>query len=144
VAGYSGTPLDRKLGIKEGSRVGLVNEPAGFSQTLAWPPGAHASSDGAAQVDLVLLFVHHEKQLRKEFPRWAAKLTEAGALWVAWPKLAARKKQSIDSDVTDDTVRAVALLNGFVDVKVCAIDETWSGLKCVLRVENRSASARRR
>ena len=142
MAGYSGTPLEKKLGIREGYRIALVNEPEGFSATVAWPNGAQTTTSSSAKnLDLVVLFVQHEDELRKEFQRWARKLSQAGSLWVAWPKLAARKKLKIDSDITEDSVRAAAFPCGFVDVKVCAIDDVWSGLKCVLRVENRGATS---
>lgn len=137
-AGYSGTPLARKLGLKEGALVGLVNPPANFQEQLDLPEGVRLVTElGRLTLDTAILFVLHEAELRAAFPRIAKRLSPSGSLWVSWPKLAARKKRGIESDMTEDAVRAVAFPNGFVDIKVCAIDEVWSALRCVLRRENR-------
>jgi len=137
-AGYSGTPLARKLGIKEGHRVAVLHAPPDFVDGLALPPGARVLGRlGRGPLDLVVLFVRMRGELEDSFGAVAQHLTPEGSLWVAWPKTAARKRLGIASDMTEDTVRAVAFPHGFVDVKVCAIDEVWSGLRCVLRVENR-------
>lgn len=138
-AGYSGTPLPQKLGIKEGHHVVLLAAPTGFAATLApLPPvhlstalGARDSSDG--DVDVLLFFCRARRELESSIARLHAALAPAGGLWIAWPKKAAK----LATDMTEDVVRAVALPRGLVDNKVCAIDETWSGLRLVLRKELR-------
>lgn len=138
LAGYSGTPLARKLGIKEGHRLAILNAPDDFLTQLDLPMGVQTTDSlGRVTLDMVLLFVRLRRELEAGFPRAAKRLTPEGALWVVWPKLTARKRLGIVSDITEDTVREVAFPNGFVDVKVCAVDEVWSGLRCVLRLENR-------
>ena len=133
-AGYSGTPLAAKLGIKAGARVALVRAPADFEEALQpLPPGVRLSRRLATDLDLVLVFVTARRQLERDWDRLTAALTPAGMLWVAWPKKAAR----LPTDMTDNVVREVALPRGWVDTKVCAIDEVWSGLRCVWRVANR-------
>lgn len=137
-AGYSGTPLARKLGLKEESLVALIDAPAAFAASLDLPPGARVvTAVGRQTLDVIVLFVHHRRELERAFPKLSERLAPTGAIWVAWPKLAARKKLGIDSDVTEDVIRAVVLPTGFVDVKVCAIDDVWSGLRCVLRRDRR-------
>lgn len=134
-AGYSGTPLPKKLGLKSGQRLAFVNEPAGFRdslQGLTGELGELAAPDD--RVDLALLFTREEAELRREFPALAARLHPAGMLWVAWPKRASK----VATDLTGDRVRAVGLEAGLVDVKVCAIDEVWSGLKFVFRLADRA------
>jgi hypothetical protein len=135
-AGYSGTPLARKLGIKEGHRVALLHAPRGFRALLEGLPSAVGLVDdprGKGPYDVVVLFVPDQASLRKGLAR-AAKLTDTdGALWVSWPK----KSSPLFKDLTEDGIRAVALPTGLVDVKVCAVDQDWSGLKLVLRLEKR-------
>jgi hypothetical protein len=139
--GYSGRPLAAKLGIKEGSRVALVGAPSGFESLLApLPPSVRMSrrlgNDGAH--DLVLAFVKERAALERAWDRLTASLTPSGMLWVAWPKRASK----VPTDVTEDVVRAVCLPRGWVDTKVCAVDEVWSGLRLVLRLANRPAARR--
>ena len=133
-AGYSGTPLIKKLGIKDGSRVAFVNAPSDFRQTLGPMPAkakvANQTQDG---LDLVLLFVKRETELAKSFATLAAKLQPAGMLWVAWPK----KSSGVATDLTFTNVQSMGLAAGLVDTKICAIDETWSGLKFVFRLKDR-------
>ncbi|MEA2902091.1 MAG: hypothetical protein QOH36_1978 [Actinomycetota bacterium] len=140
-AGYSGTPLPRKLGIKEGFRVALVGTPAGFGPELdPLPAGVHLVRrlGASAPVDLALLFVTSRHDLADRFLPLAAHLPPAGALWVAWPKKSSvPKKSGIVTDLTEDVLREVCLPLGWVDTKVCAVTEVWSGLKFVLRKENR-------
>jgi hypothetical protein len=144
-AGYSGTPLARKLGIKEGHLLGLVNAPPGFAEGLDLPGGVRVVTElGRLTLDVVVLFVLQQAELRAAFPKMARRLCPDGSLWVSWPKITARKKLGLDSDMTEDAVRAVAFPNGFVDIKVCAVDEVWSGLRCVLRRENRPPSPSKR
>jgi hypothetical protein len=133
-AGYSGTPLVRKLGFKPGMRAHYVNAPAGFAALLGeLPDGARALARPADGLDLVVLFVRERRELQRRLPALQRRLDAAGMLWVAWPKRASK----VATDMTEDVVRDVALPRGLVDVKVCAIDETWSGLKLVLRRELR-------
>lgn len=123
-AGYSGTPLPKKLEIKENTRVALVGAPADFATALGvLPPGARLKRGLAAPRDLTIWFVTSRKQLEGDFRRVAPGRGE-GSLWVAWPK----KASGVKTDVTENVLRDVILPQGLVDRKVCAIDDTWSGL----------------
>lgn len=133
MAGYSGTPLAQKLGIKEGHRVVLLDAPRGFSATLEPLPPVALSTALRGQADVVVLFVTRRADLARRVPEVMRKLEPAGGLWVAWPK----KASKVPTDITEDTIRDVALPLGLVDNKVCAVDETWSGLRLVLRKERR-------
>jgi hypothetical protein len=137
MAGYSGTPLVKKLGFKEGFRTALVNPPKGFQKELAPVPNNVSISVGTLTkpLDLIILFADSQKLLKTEFPRLARKLTENGMLWIAWPK----KASGISTDLSDSSVRDIGLAAGLVDVKVCAINDVWSGLKFVYRLEDRSS-----
>jgi hypothetical protein len=128
VAGYSGTPLPRKLGIKEGARVRLAGAPAGFASTL----GVEARPRGEA--DVIVLFSRSSGELSRRFPPLRKALHPAGGLWVAWPK----KASGVSTDLTEGVVRVYGLSQGLVDNKVCAIDETWSGLRFVVRLSDRA------
>jgi hypothetical protein len=133
-AGYSGASLVRKLGFKPGMRAHYARAPAGFEALLGeLPDGTRVLARPAARLDLVVLFVRERRELERRLPVLQRRLDTAGMLWVAWPKRAAK----VATDMTEDVVREVALPRGLVDVKVCAIDETWSGLKLVLRRELR-------
>jgi len=133
-AGYSGTPLPKKLGFKEGMRAALAGTPRGFRKQLEpLPPGVVFNEYGKDPVDLVILFVPDSETLLDEFEPWAKRLTPAGMLWVAWPK----KTSGVATDLSENGVRDIGLAAGLVDVKVCAIDSTWSGLKFVRRVKDR-------
>jgi hypothetical protein len=136
-AGYSGTPLPKKLGIKPGHRIRLIGTPEGFGDTLGELSQSvdivAADDDDAAPLDLILFFTDSEEVLRARFDALAASLTPAGMLWIAWPK----KASKVPTDLTEDVVRRVALERGMVDVKVCAIDAIWSGLKLVYRLVDR-------
>ena len=135
-AGYSGTPLPKKLGIKPGHRAAVVHAPPDFARTLGELPDGVVVLDaigGAAGLDLVLFFTTSADELRARYRSLSEAIGPAGMLWVAWPK----KASGVRTDLTEDVVRAVALENGMVDVKVCAIDETWSGLKLVYRLKDR-------
>jgi hypothetical protein len=132
--GYSGTPLPRKLGIKPGHLVALVNAPAGFAQSLGDLPGVELTEDLAAiACDVIVYFVTWQADLAAELGRLRQRMAPACGLWVAWPKRAAK----VPTDMSDHAVRDVALPTGLVDNKVCAIDETWSGLRLVIRRELR-------
>ena len=125
-AGYSGTPLPRKLGIKDGHRVAVVAAPDGFVLDAELVPLG-------AEMDVILLFVLEQRELERCFSELAALLTPSGGLWIAWPKQAS----GVETDLRDGLVRRIGLAHGLVDNKVCAIDETWSGLRFVRRHADR-------
>jgi hypothetical protein len=130
-AGYSGTPLPRKLGIRSGSRVLLVAAPPGF--TLAAPGAIVHVRKGCDPYDVIVVFCPDRAALRSRFADLATALTSAGALWVCWPKRAS----GVPTDLTENAVRDHGLAVGLVDVKVAAIDAMWSGLKFVRRLADR-------
>lgn len=132
-AGYSGTPLPRKLGIVPGSRVLLVGAPPEFGLGPLPDVDVHRRA-GRSPYDVVLVFAPDRRALAARFDRARRRLTTAGGLWVAWPK----KASGVPTDITEDTVREIALPTGLVDVKVCAVDETWSGLRLCWRKELRA------
>jgi hypothetical protein len=131
LAGYSGTPLAKKLGIKPGARVFVTGAPAEYRQWLApLPPEVtFVSRATPGRCDIVHLFADSLAKLDRELPKAREIMTIDGALWVSWPK----KSSKVPTDVTEDGVRARALLTDLVDVKVCAVTEVWSGLKLVVR-----------
>jgi hypothetical protein len=136
MAGYSATPLARKLGIKSGHVIALLDAPSGFEKLLApLPDGAEtrASLAGGGPFDVAICFTTLRKQLEQWVTEVRPVLAPAGGLWVAWPK----KASGMPTEVGEHTVREVALPTGLVDNKVCAIDETWSGLRLVIRRELR-------
>lgn len=136
MAGYSSTPLPEKLGIKENSRIAFVNAPDGFEDYLGPLPGdAEIVKRLTKPLDLVLFFVTTERALAKNFAKLAAKLTTNGMIWIAWPK----KSSGVATDLSFERVQRIGLDAGLVDVKICAIDETWSGLKFVYRLRDRKA-----
>ena len=141
-AGYSGKPLVAKLGIKEGQRVAILSAPDPVPDGLARMPSgvSLATRLGGPPFDQILLFTTRRSDLEKRFAQAARALEPAGAIWVSWPK----KASGVATDITEDTVREVALPAGFVDNKVCAVDQTWSGLRCVLRLENRPKRPKQR
>ena len=134
MAGYSSTPLTKKLGIKEGSRIGLVNAPKDFESELGeLPDGATFVKRMTNSLDIILFFVLKERELAQNFSRLAQKLVANGMLWIAWPK----KSSGVATDLSFERVQRIGLDAGLVDVKICAVDETWSGLKFVYRVKDR-------
>ncbi len=141
MAGYSGTPLAKKLGIKGGHRLLLAFAPTGFTETLGeLPPGVSVSQgtrgtavSGTAGVDVLILFASSRAVLEKSFEKAIRRVYPAGSVWVAWPK----KSSGVVTDMNEHVARDVGLPLGVVDNKVCAIDETWSGLRFVWRLENR-------
>ncbi len=136
MVGYSGTPLHRKLGIKEEARVALLGAPDGFDEELGpLPPGVKVLRRLAPELDVVVLFVTERRELERRFHQVAAAIKPAGGFWVAWPKRASR----VPTDLTEDVLREVGLPQGLVDNKVCAVTEVWSGLRFVWRKENRPA-----
>jgi hypothetical protein len=138
MAGYSGTPLPQKLGIKPSYRVAFVHAPKDFTDGLgSLPLGVDVVDkvEGNAPLNVIVFFVRKRSELEQGFRRMAGRLDPNGGLWVAWPK----RSSGVVTDVNENTVRDIALAVGLVDNKVCAIDETWSGLRCVVRLKDRPA-----
>lgn len=138
MAGYSGTPLPKKLGIKEGHRVAVIRPPDRFEKTLGDLPENTALQVGLGSangrpLDVIIVFVTRRSELERQLASMRRRMAQAGSLWVAWPK----KASGVATDMTENVVREVTLPTGLVDNKVCAIDETWSGLRLVIRLENR-------
>ena len=128
MAGYSGTPLPKKLGIKPGQRVALLRAPDGFDATLGeLPEDVALRRTARGPLDVIVSFTDSERDLRRRFAALARALDPAGGLWIAWPKRAS----GVPTDLDGNVVREVGLAAGLVDNKVCAIDETWSGLRFV-------------
>lgn len=133
-SGYSGTPLVRKLGIAQGDRVGVVGDPGHLAGLLdPLPRGARLVRNPRAPCPVLVAFAPTTKRFRTVFPRLLRRLPADGALWIAWPK----KSSPLHVDLTEDAIRAAALQIGLVDNKVCALDSDWSGLRLVVRRENR-------
>jgi hypothetical protein len=134
MAGYSGTPLAQKLGIKPGLAVVTINAPAKYRQLLGTIPDDVTFSDRLKTgSNFVHLFTSRRSELQKKMSILRDKISDNGTVWVSWPK----KSSGISTDVTEDVIREIVLPLGFVDIKVCAVDETWSGLKLMIRRENR-------
>jgi hypothetical protein len=133
-AGYSGTPLAQKLGIKPGARVFAASAPVDYRTLVApLPGGAKLARQLDRTIDVVHVFATRKSALLKFLRRATKKMRANAAIWVSWPKKAA----NVSTDISEDTIRAVALPLGLVDIKVCAVDEVWSGLKLVVRKELR-------
>jgi hypothetical protein len=133
-AGYSGTPLAKKLGMKEGARVAFLQAPPEFDETVApLPEGVDVAGEAGPGLDVVVFFTEARGELEERIEDLKAAIAPAGGLWVGWPK----RSSGVETDMTEDVVREVALPLGLVDNKVCAIDETWSGLRLVIRVTER-------
>ncbi|MAL17993.1 MAG: DUF3052 domain-containing protein [Balneola sp.] len=135
MAGYSGTPLLKKLGIKPGHSVLIVNEPDHFLELLGdFPDGAElVGTKHPDLIDFIQVFCHNEEELHNAFPPLKSRLAKNGTLWVSWIK----KSSKMNTDITGNEVRSLGLQIGLVDVKVCAVDEDWSGLKFMYRKEDR-------
>lgn len=134
MAGYSGTPLAKKLGFKEGYRVRTDNAPAHYLSLVAPRPRNVTISNGITRnINIWHLFTKSAAELKKELPRMMRAIHPGGMIWVSWPK----KSSGVASDMTEDTIRAAALPLGLVDIKVCAVDDIWSGLKLIVRKERR-------
>jgi hypothetical protein len=132
--GYSGTPLSKKLGIKDGFHVSLIDAPPDVcSELKSALARCQIVSNGKAPHDFAMLFTKSTSHLAKEFPRIARKLAPAGMLWASWPK----KSSGVATDLDESIVREIGLAAGLVDVKVCAVTEVWSGLKFVRRLKDR-------
>ncbi len=136
MAGYSGTPLPQKLGIKPGLMVVTINAPANYRRLLGQIPDSVTFSERLKSgSSFVHLFTSRRSEMQKKMSILRDKISDNGAIWVSWPK----KSSGISTDVTEDVIREIALPLGFVDIKVCAVDETWSGLKLMIRRENRKS-----
>jgi len=134
MAGYSGTPLAKKLGVKDNFRLMFINAPEGFQKELGQLPiGVEITTRSNKPFNLIVLFAKSERTLKKDFPKVAGKIARDGMIWVAWPK----KSSGVSSDLSFDTVQTVGLSAGLVDVKICAVNEIWSGLKFVYRLKDR-------
>lgn len=130
-AGYSGTPLHRKLGIAPGSRLALLGAPAELELEL--PDGVSVATRAGARRDVIVLFATRRAELERRLPAARRALEPAGGLWVAWPK----RSSGVPTDLDENLLREIVLPTGMVDNKVCAIDDVWSGLRFVVRLENR-------
>ena len=135
---YSGTPLSKKLGIKEGSRVMSLGAPRSFPKLLGKLPRGAKLSNWAEEADVIVLFAQKGSELRKWFSNARKSLDPAGRLWVAYPK----KASKLESDLTFESVQNLGLQAGLVDNKSCAIDEDWSGVQFVYRLKDRPASTK--
>jgi hypothetical protein len=133
-AGYSGTPLVKKLGIKPGYRIAILNVPNDYANTLGeLPPDVTHADLSAGMLNFIHFFTTSRAELEAEFLTLKAALSYSGILWISWPKRASK----VPTDLNEDIIRQIALDNGLVDVKVAAVDETWSALKLVYRVKDR-------
>lgn len=138
MAGYSGTPLVKKIGIRPGHRLALVDAPIGFKKELLDLPAdvKFVSADGkgkAAPLDVVVFFMQSRASLEKHLPKLRSRIAQAGMIWAAWPK----RTSGVETDLNENIVRDSGLAMGLVDIKVCAINEVWSGLKFVIPVKDR-------
>jgi hypothetical protein len=137
MAGYSGTPLAQKLGIKPAMTVIAIGAPVNYRKLLSKAANNIKLSDRVNDNSAFIhFFTTRRSESEKQLVRLRRKIADTGTLWVSWPK----KSAGVATDVTEDVIRAVALPLGFVDVKVCAVDETWSGLKLMVRRENRRST----
>ena len=136
-SGYSRTPLEKKLGIKEGFKIRLVNQPDYYFELFTdMPANIILLTDKKTKKNLIHYFTMKANDLHKDIVALRNEIESNGAIWISWPK----KASKIVTDINEDTVRNLALANGLVDVKVCAVDEIWSGLKLVIPVKDRVAS----
>jgi hypothetical protein len=139
MAGYSGTPLASKLGVKPGMVLQAVHAPKNYCDLLApLPDGASVVTRAGARADIIHHFALRKSELETALRSYRRKLDAATPVWVSWPK----KSAKVPTDITEDTIREVALPLGYVDIKVCAVSETWSGLKLVVRRELRGGESR--
>jgi len=130
--GYSGTPLAKKLGIKEGFKISLFNQPEYYFELFTnFPTDVKVMNN--SKVDFIHYFVKEGKQLQKDINKLKKQIEQNGMIWISWPK----KSSKVETDITEDVIRDIALKNGLVDIKVCAVDETWSALKLVIPVKDR-------
>ena len=133
-AGYSGTPLEKKLGIKSGFKIKIVNPPPDYYSFFTnLPPDIEAVNDDLTKKDFIHLFAGNLTELKNNISQLKNELKQNGMLWISWPKKAAKIKTDLDGNI----VRETGLENGLVDIKICAVSETWSGLKFVIPLKNR-------
>jgi Protein of unknown function (DUF3052) len=136
-SGYSGTPLVKKLGIMEGFKIRIVNQPAYYFDLFTeMPENISILSDKKIKKNLIHYFTKQAKDLHQDIAFLKNEIEQDGMIWISWPK----KASKLATDITEDFIRNLALANGLVDIKVCAVDETWSGLKLVIPVKDRKAS----
>jgi len=133
LAGYSGTPIAKKLGIREGARLALLSAPDGFADTLELPNGVDVTRAARGRLDVIVFFVTRRNELTRRFASLARALEPDGGLWIAWPKRAS----GVTTDLSENPIRDIGVANGLVDNKVAAIDDTWSGLRFVYRLVDR-------
>jgi hypothetical protein len=132
--GYSGTPLEKKLGIKKDFKIRIVNQPAYYFELFTdVPENIAILTDKKIKKNLIHYFTKSAKDLHKDIVSMRNEIEPDGMIWISWPKIASKVK----TDITEDIIRDLALVNGLVDIKVCAVDEIWSGLKLVIPVKNR-------
>ena len=132
--GYSGTPLEKKLGIKEGFTIRLIHAPDHYFDLFkSFPEKIKNTKDKNLHKDFIHFFTKEAAELNKEIPNLKNEIYQNGMIWISWPK----KASKVPTDITEDVVRKIALDNGLVDIKVCAVDTTWSGLKLVIPVKDR-------
>jgi hypothetical protein len=139
MAGYSGTPLVKKIGIKPADSVLFIGAPKGFDQEISPLPAKVKFVDGktkSAELNVAICFTDKRSELEKTLPRLKSKLAQNGMIWVAWPK----KTSGVPSDLNENLIRDTGLAIGLVDIKVCAVNEIWSGLKFVIPVKDRKPS----
>ena len=134
MAGYSGTPLAKKLGIKAGSKLMLVNAPDHYLDLFTdMPPDVYFADDTLPGKDLIHFFSKSLEEYQVKLPELMKQIKRDGIIWISWPK----KASKVITDITEDEIRTFALQIGLVDIKVCAVDEVWSGLKLVIPVKDR-------
>lgn len=138
MAGYSGTPLAKKLGIKPGFHIKLVNAPDHYFELFTdLPPDLFFENPGDSKLDFIHFFTKSKAEYESILPQLMKRLKPDGMIWASWPK----KSSKVATDITEDIIRNYALQTGLVDIKVCAVDDTWSGLKLVIPVKDRVFSA---
>ncbi len=134
MAGYSGKPLSMKLGIKEGIRLYVKNPPSDYLQLLGpLPDNVNIVKRLSGELDMVHFFTRSRSELEAGLQKQLSRIKQSGMIWISWPK----KSSRVDTDITEDVIREISLPMGLVDIKVCAVDDVWSGLKLVIRKENR-------
>ncbi|HEX2787711.1 MAG TPA: DUF3052 domain-containing protein [Ignavibacteria bacterium] len=131
-SGYSGTPLAKKFGIKPGFNIEIINAPEHYFELFTDMP--ETISDSKSKKDFIHFFTKEIKELEKNIPKLRKQIVPNGIIWISWPK----KSSKVPTDVTEDIIRNIALKNGLVDIKVCAVDDIWSGLKLVIPVKDRN------
>jgi hypothetical protein len=137
MAGYSATPLPQKLGIKPGTIVVLIDAPEDYRKLLGQiPSGVNFATRPVGNTKFIHVFARERRVLEKQLQLLREKIAEDAAIWVSWPK----KSSGVPTDITEDVIRSVALPIGLVDIKVCAVDDIWSGLKLMIRRENRKSN----